>query len=321
MSKERFAYIDRAKAYLIFLVILGHVMIVMNPGYEKLYMVCIQEFIYIFHMAAFYVIHGIIFNNKKWQSIPTSQFIIKRAYSLLIPYLFFEMSGIVWRAIFQQQTLLMGFYNMVTIRCNVGADWFLPAMFVGNILFWIYIKHPNHIYGIVSIILSFVIPMFISENQFLTVIGRGLMAYGFIMIGHMGKKLFTSEKCKNFVWIATSLIITSIVAIIGIKFGSNDFYTCTVCNPITLVVGGVSGTILMLGISQILKGKWISIIGQHTLTIMGTHQLVIYAMSALVPSVYGSISKGILLFVIIIIFEIPVVYLIDRFLPFFAGRK
>lgn len=321
MSKERLAYIDTAKAYLIFLVILGHVMNVMNPGYERLYMVCAQEYINTFHMAAFFVIHGILFNNQKWKSIPAGQFIIKRTYSLLVPYLFFEVIGIVWKAVFQQQSILTGFYNMITIRCNVGADWFLPAMFIGGVLFLIYVKYPNRIYGIVSIAMSFVLPMFMSENQLLKVIGRALMAYGFIMIGNMAKKLFTSEKCKSLVWIAASLIITGIVTIIGIKFGSNGFYDCSVHNPITLAVGGVSGTILVLGIAQIVKAKWISTIGQHTLTIMGTHQLVIYAMGALVPSLYGSIGKGMILLVVIIVFEIPVVYIIDRYLPFCVGRK
>lgn len=93
-------------------------------------------------------------------------------------------------------------------------------------------------------------------------------------------------------------------------------------NPALLAIGGISGTFLVLGISQYLNCKVISCIGRHTLTIMGTHQLVIYAMTALVPDLYGGdILKGVVLLIAIALFEIPVVWLIDRYLPFCVGRK
>lgn len=277
MGKARFAYLDTAKAYLIFLVILGHVLIVLNPGYDKLYFTVVQEFIYVFHMPAFYVIHGVLFNNEKWKVIPALDFIKKRAYSLIVPYLFFEVIGIFWRAIFQQQSISTGFLNMITIRCNVGADWFLPAMFIGSLLFIIYVKHTNRIYGIVSTVACFVFPMFMSGSQIAVVLGRGMLAYGFIMIGNLAKNLFVSEKSKSILW---------------------------------------------LGVSRILQCEVITVIGKHTLTIMGTHQLVIYAMTSLADDMYGGgIVKGIILLAAIVVFEIPVVYLIDRYLPFLVGKR
>lgn len=322
MGKVRFTYLDTAKAYLIFLVILGHILIVLNPEYDKLYFSVVQEFIYVFHMPAFYVIHGILFNNEKWKSVPTHKFVKKRAYSLLVPYLFFETIGIFWRAAFQHQSVATGFLNMITIRCNVGADWFLPAMFTGSLLFIIYIKHPNRIYGIASTVICFVVPMFMSGSQITIVLGRGMLAYGFMMIGNLAKNMFVSEKSKSVLWLSTSLIITGITAIICLKFGGNDFYTCTVNNPIMLIIGGASGTLLILGISRILYCNVITTIGKHTLTIMGTHQLVIYALTSLISGMYGGgIGKGIILLLVIVLFEIPVVYLIDRYLPFFVGRK
>lgn len=322
MGKARFAYLDTAKAYLIFLVILGHVLIVLNPGYDKLYFTVVQEFIYVFHMPAFYVIHGVLFNNEKWKVIPALDFIKKRAYSLIVPYLFFEVIGIFWRAIFQQQSISTGFLNMITIRCNVGADWFLPAMFIGSLLFIIYVKHTNRIYGIVSTVACFVFPMFMSGSQIAVVLGRGMLAYGFIMIGNLAKNLFVSEKSKSILWLGVSLFATGITAIISLKFGGNDFYTCTINNPVTLVIGGVSGTLLVLGVSRILQCEVITVIGKHTLTIMGTHQLVIYAMTSLADDMYGGgIVKGIILLAAIVVFEIPVVYLIDRYLPFLVGKR
>lgn len=319
---KRIDYFDTAKAYLIFLVVLGHILIVLNPQYDKLYFSVIQQFIYTFHMSAFFIIHGTLSNNEKWNKASVKDFIVKRIYSLIVPYLFFEIIGIIWRAVFTKQDLITGLYNMITVRCNTGADWFLVAMFLGSLLYLIYIKHPNRVFEIVSTVICFIIPMFEFENQLMIVIERGMLAYGFIMIGNFGKNLFQSEKTKSIMWMSASLLLTGAVAVFSLKFGGNDYYTCTVNNPITLVIGGISGTLLIIGISRILHCKMITNIGNHTLTIMGTHQLVIYAMPVLIPIMAGSsIVYGIELLVGIILFEMPVVYLIDKYLPFLVGRR
>lgn len=320
-EKGRISYFDTAKAILILLVILGHVLIVLNPGYDRLYLTVIQAFIYSFHMPAFFIIHGILFNNEKWKKALVKELICRRLYTMIVPYVFFEIIGMLWKAFFVKQDLRTGLYNMLTIRCNVGADWFLPALFMGSLLYLIYVKHPNRVYGIVSTVFSFVFPMFMAGNQFTIVIGRGMLAYGFIMIGHAGKNFFMSESTEKVFSMLAAVFVTGMVAIIGLKWAGNDFYGCIVGNPVTFVAGGIAGTCLILGLSRYLHSNLIAGIGRHTLTIMGTHQLVIYAMTALIPNLYGgSIGKGILLLGLILIFEIAAVGLIDRYLPFLVGK-
>ena len=254
-SKDRIEYYDIAKAYLIVLVILGHILIVLNPGYTKLYFSVIQSFIYAFHMPAFFILHGVLFNNEKWRKRPVKEFILKRIYTLIIPYLFFEIIGIIWKWILGSQDVLTGLYNMVTIRCNIGADWFLPAMFMGSLLYLIYVKFTNRICGVVSVLISFILPMFLGGNQFLIVVGRGLLAYGFIMIGYAGREIFQSDKTKRILNIILALIITGIMAVISLKWGGNDFYTCIINNPLVFIIGGVSGTLMVIGISRIVQIK------------------------------------------------------------------
>lgn len=101
-KNSRIDYIDAAKAYLILLVILGHVLIVINPEYNKLICVAAQSFIYTFHMPGFFIIHGVLFNQKKWKERSVSEYIKKRIYSLIVPYLFFEILGIVCKTIVQR---------------------------------------------------------------------------------------------------------------------------------------------------------------------------------------------------------------------------
>ena len=52
---KRIQYFDQVKAYLIILVILGHVLNVINPGYAKMHFSVIQSFISAFHMPAFFI--------------------------------------------------------------------------------------------------------------------------------------------------------------------------------------------------------------------------------------------------------------------------
>ena len=320
---KRIDYIDTAKGYLMLAVILGHVLIVLNPDYSKLYFTSVQAFIYAFHMPAFFVIHGILFDVEKWRKKPIKEFIIKRLWTLIIPYVFFEAIGTFWRAIFYKQPLWTGIYNLLTIRCNIGADWFLPAMFLGSLLFMIYVRHPNKIYAVFSTVICFLLPMIVSGHQLLIVAGRALLAYGFIMIGSLLKSLFLSEKIKRLSYIGISLFITALSAIIGLKWGSNDFYTCSVTNPLIFAIGGISGTVLILGISQIANIRIVTnYIGKYTLSIMGTHQLAIYMMTAVAPALTGgSVISGLLLLVVIFVFEVPVVWFIERYFGRFTGRE
>lgn len=319
---KRVEYVDTAKGYLMLLVVIGHVLIVLNPEYNKLYYTAPQAFIYTFHMPAFFIIHGILFDVEKWQERSTKEFFVRRFQTLMIPYCFFELIGMLWRIAFFGQSLWTGLYNLVTVRCNVGADWFLPAMFLGGLLFMVYVRHPSRIYGVVSAALCFLLPMGMSGHQVLIVIGRGLLAYAFIMSGHLLRSLFLSEKTKSSLWIALSFAVTAGVAVYGLKFGGNDFYPCLVQNPVTFFIGGVSGTVLIIGLSRILHCKMITdYIGNHTLLIMGTHQLAIYAMTALVPGLYGgTIMHGLLLAVAILAFEIPVVWILDTKIDILTGK-
>lgn len=166
------------------------------------------------------------------------------------------------------------------------------------------------------------IPMLLPRQQIAIVIGRGMVAYSFIMIGYAGKQLFLSEKTKNPAWMFGALAATASIAIIGLKYGGNDLYSCSIRNPITFALGGISGTVLILGISRIVPCRMVSTAGNHTLTIMGTHQLIIYTLCTLIPTLCGgSLLDGFMLFAVILIVEAPAVNLIEQFLPFFVGKK
>ena len=51
---------------------------------------------------------------------------------------------------------------------------------------------------------------------------------------------------------------------------------------------------------------------------MGTHQLMIYSLSSL-QLLSGDIAKGGIMFAAIVLFEIPVIILLERYFPFCIG--
>lgn len=322
-NNGRIEYLDAARAYLIFMVVLGHILIVLNPGYDRLLLTAAQEFMASFYMPAFFIIHGILLGRKgsngtkDWRSI-----VARRIRILLIPYLFFETIGILWRWMVYGQPLSAGLMNLLTVRCNVGADWFLPALFMGNLLCTFWGGWQKRFVRIASVCIGILIPMLLPNHQFCTVMGRGLLAYSFIMIGVCFRDLFVSEEVPGWGKTAVSLLVTGICSVVNLKWGGNDFYSCTVHNPVTLVLAGTSGTYLVLALARRFAYPVLSKTGEQSLVIMGTHQLVIYVMTALVPGMRdGSLLWGAGLLAVIIVFEIAMIFVLNRYFPRFIGKN
>lgn len=68
--KERIGYFDSAKAILIALVVLGHILSYANSGYDILPYTLAQSFITSFHMSAFFVVSGILVDTENGDCAP-----------------------------------------------------------------------------------------------------------------------------------------------------------------------------------------------------------------------------------------------------------
>ena len=319
----RIEYLDTARAYLILMVVLGHVLIVLNPHYDRLLLTAAQEFMSSFYMSGFFIIHGILLSNKSSINVPPWKTVLTaRVRTMLVPYLFFEIVGLIFRWVLYGQPLPTGFYNLVTVRCNVGADWFLPALFMGNLLYTFWGMRQKSVVQAVSVCAGITLAMLLPGGQAGTILGRGLLAYSFITLGGLARGLFLWDKLVGLVPGAVSLTVTALCGIINLKWGGNDFYSCTVGNPLTLLLAGISGTCLVLFIARRFSCGLLRKAGAQTLIIMGTHQLVIYAMTAWFSAMRGgSILWGLVLLTSILVFEGPVVYILNRFFPLLLGRK
>lgn len=95
--KTRTAYIDTTRAILIFLVVLGHVLNYADPEYKVIPYILAREFFNSFHMPAFFVLSGMLTDLEKWRARPWTTYILHKAKTLLVPYLFFEVLAILYK--------------------------------------------------------------------------------------------------------------------------------------------------------------------------------------------------------------------------------
>lgn len=265
--KERIDYYDRAKGLLILLVVIGHILQYANPEYNIVPYILAQSLINSFHMSAFFVISGMLFDNERWEAKSWKDFLKKRVMTLLVPYCFFELIAALYEmcVLGWDLSVVGGIYNMITFRCNIGADWFLPAIFAAQCIYFLYVKHPNQIgWGIVAI-LCFFCTWYMPSGHWWQVLCRGMLGFGFIFLGNTFKKFLNykpAQKYKTYLVTGGAFFLTAACAAFCFKFGRNDFYLCEVKNPLLFVIGGLSGACFVIGVSRLVQFKWLRWIGE-----------------------------------------------------------
>ena len=137
-TTRRITWLDHAKAMAIILVVAGHFVQSYCPDLNVIF-----KIIYSFHMPAFFVLSGFLFSEKK----PFKNFIVKKAKSLLLPYVVFSALLLVYRF---AVNVLNGSYGDILsqIKENLVSTlliendsyfmflWFFPCLFTANIFLY-----------------------------------------------------------------------------------------------------------------------------------------------------------------------------------------
>lgn len=313
--EQRIEHIDAAKGILMLLVVVGHILNYANQDYDIIPYVMLQEFISSFHMPAFFVLSGMLTNIQKWRNRSFGEYLTRKIKTLIVPYFFFESIAILYKHFaLDSVQLKVAIINSLILKPNIGADWFLPALFMAMMFFAIYIKFPKKsIWIAVSILLPFAI-MLIPRGYPWSILIRALLAFEFLLVGNLLKDVLSTLNLK---WAILSFVLTAVSAALNLKFSiGTDFFNGVLKSPLICVMSGICGTYFVLYISKKLDFKILSFIGNNTLTIMGTHQLVLYTIPAYSNFVWISLT-----FLLIIIVEAILIVLFNRFVPFFVGKR
>lgn len=319
-KKNRITYIDTAKCISILLVLLGHILIIyrgMGNPHPRLLI-----FIYTFHMPAFFIFSGILFNNKKWLQSSSLKFIVSRIKSLLIPYLFLDIiCGIIMSIIshsFSCKILFEIVKKTFSFSPNVGPDWFLPTMFISSIIFYFFIKYYKNWFKYIAFIPILLLEFDIfTSNNLLIFIFRGIIGFTFIYIGYTFKKYFLDDYNKR-----CDILVVALAALIAImnENGQIEMSTGYISNPILTIAGGMVGTFLLIGISKHIDNRFFNFIGKNTIVFMVTHFILIVPLHNLFKFHNGNYSI-LILFLIILIIEIPIMYIYDKLFSRLVGKK
>ena len=313
--KNRIAYIDNTRAILIVFVVLVHILNAANPDYDIIPYTLTQAFISSFHMPAFFLLSGMMTDTDRWKNSPWYKFFLRKIQTLIVPYVFFETIAVLYKHfVLKAVSLTEGLYLMATMRCNVGADWFLPAMFLAGIIYFLYIKWPNKIFwGIVAAVCFFTLP-FLPKGHWWRLLFRGLLGFVFMVAGNLLKNFLADFKSWK---IIGAFFLTAASAAVCFKFSlANDFYGGVLQSPILFIISGICGLYFVMGFARLFHMRWLAWIGENSLAIMGTHQLVLYT----VPTSSSLLWVAGVFFLIAVI-EVIFIITVNRFCPFLVGKN
>ncbi|RTQ92535.1 acyltransferase [Lysinibacillus telephonicus] len=190
---NRIAYFDNAKAILIFLVVVGHML---SKFLHNDHLIdSIYLFIYMFHMPAFILISG-YFSKKVYEP----GYISKLVRKLILPYALLQVGYSLYYYFIFDDTISLSFF------IPRWALWFLISLILWNILLYFFGKIK---YGLpLAIIISLLIGYDAYVGEFLS-ISRTFFFFPFFLMGYYLQKNHF-EKLKT----RTNTIIGALLAVL-----------------------------------------------------------------------------------------------------------
>lgn len=312
--KERLDYIDRAKGILIILMVIGHIW---QSGF-------VFDMIYAFHMPAFFVISGMLMHYTKSYQKSFGKFLLRKIFSYGIPFLWIELLGVLTDILRNGVTLnVKGYlFNTVTFHFNDPNLWFLVDLFLIEVLVagMLKIIKKTSIICCTSAVLFFVRYLLPTQYLYVSTVSSVMKYLPLFIAGFYGHKYWKK------VHIPSAVLCGG--AVLGcVLFGSYIMAAGRLWDDLVYMFGGFCGTYAVLCISQkcnyAVTDRALAYAGKNTLIIYGTHHIYYAAIGALLGITdFAStpLGLGMLMLVGVTVLEIPTIYVINRWLPFLAGK-
>lgn len=289
IEKNRNRSIDIMKGLLIVLVVLGHSQ---AP---------VHRFIYLFHMAAFFIISGYLWKDDYSKTKKSLLILIKkRLYSLYRPYiicnLVFVLISIVVPELFQFRKITRKVHyigiNVIKIMLLHGrtllsdATWFIAVLFVISIIYGILIycgKNIQHIvfFKITISLISLIIAGFFSYSNFnFGQVGTVFSALAMFSIGDVIKKVKFDSVLEKLMGRMSILIVTFLILIglLLIEKKEVRMIDNSYPNIVYFFIAGVLGYLFIRECANYLEkfellSNIFTLLGQKSIYIMCIHML------------------------------------------------
>ena len=284
---ERIAWVDIAKAFAVYLCIVGHVAVFEGELYHL---------IFSFHMPAFIILSG--YTMKASSSFTV--FLKKRIRSIILPYLVFNLLGILITLIFpcahyrREDLFSAAEWLKSIIRVagggvltgHLGAVWFLPALFTGSLIaYWILRliraeKLCIKISGFLLLALLFLaavnyalfdIPFSIPWR-----IDNGLMFAFFLVCGYLLKEYRLLEERPLWLTGILALVFFVLWYFKGLRNVHVNLAGHSYGSPVNFLIGAFGGTFCLIFLSQIIARLLKALSGLFCF--VGRNTLIIFAL-------------------------------------------
>ncbi|MBT8850016.1 acyltransferase family protein [Lactobacillus delbrueckii subsp. bulgaricus] len=357
--KKRIVWLDTTKGIAIITVLIGH----MSTGEQ------LRRYIYSFHMPLFFMISGVLlYYTGLYKKRTIKESILKLTPNLLYPYIMFSIIATVYvisvhvvkgREAFASpitmrfwQLLFSGKVNStirILIQCicdtisfsGIKVLWFLPTLFVGEILVITILKKCDSDKSIgvaVMAVLIFLVPLLIVKHFYLTnsrwskqitvafliyvvlIIIREIIAATFILIGFYLAKIDLFNKL-NMMHGALFLVVDAIMS----QFNGVDIWTGTIGNILLFYFNALVGSLAVVVFSkELLENiKILEYMGKNSLVIFATHQFGVILIANMLSTKISSnkIMAVILSDILLIIIELVIVQIFNRWFKFVYNYK
>ena len=308
MQKKRIEYIDLAKGICMLLVVMGHI----QEAFADETLKDVSYVMSYFRMPLYFMLSGLFF--KTYSGL--HYFLIKKLNHLLIPYLFF---------------LLLGF---VTFR-NYPI-WFLFSLFSTNIIFY-FCNVASERLG-----KKFLLPLMclaISVVGFYLPNGRGcdnlwmehlyyvetaMTCIGFYYVGFFIRNstefLTRPEKSSSVIYaILLLLLCGAVVFVVGwyYDYADTGFRLNFFDFPLyALYLAGLAGSVGVMIFARIVGHlPYVSYIGRYSIIVLLTHFPMTVVLARFLP------DKMPLTAVLVLLLEIPVIFVCKRYFPYLFAQK
>lgn len=331
-EEESIVWIDYGKTLAIFLVILAH---------TDLY-VPLKNGIYTLSMPVFFFFSGYLFSFDK--NPDYRRFFIKKSRQLIIPYIWINfIAYLFWffigRKVGSDSTDMVSWYIPI-INALLGNGekmvhdipiWFLICLFVVENLYYIIFKKMKRRWiGCIGLVIFAYVNYTFSSLYLPFSTNTAIVAIIFYAFGNICNKTSIFKRPKLY-FLVISLLLVSIATY---ENGRIDMYINYYGNYFWFLLGGISGIVLVSSICNYLA-IWlkdrniIKYISRNTLIICGFHLLtftcikgiMVYILQIPIDVLHQKIGINIFFSIISILLCLPLVYIINRYLPFVVGRK
>ena len=299
----RYPYIDAAKAIALYFVIVGHAVYAKSLFFS---------FIFAFHMPAFFFFAGYCTERKEELF---SRYCIRKAKSLLIPYVIFSLIGLLIMAVFPDEWLVRTSVQDYLVRYlyiaqpyALGSIWFLVCLFFSSIGCFCVLRiwSGQKVWTLLPVAIGFsILGAYLYKVTSFKLFGRlpmktdsALTAVSFMLFGYILKKAGRFEKWNRGVLYAGAAVLPAVVWLFGCRLnGYVNLCDCVYDHYRYYIIASLAGCLWVLIIGRLLQRvRFLQWLGRNSLPIFAIHSFLLWAVisgyDAIVQSKMTNLPDG-----------------------------